>query len=83
MFNDEVKKLLIQVVSSWQVIVVTVILVIYISIVNSVARTYRGSRPRQISMRSKKKSGTSDAAAAGPALSDSVDLDLEEETTDE
>ena len=44
MFSAELKKLLIQVITSWQVIVVTVVLVFYIFIVNSVARLYRRRR---------------------------------------
>ena len=49
MFSNEVKNLLVQVVSSWQVLAVTVVLVIYISLVNYVARLYnRRSRPSAV-----------------------------------
>jgi len=48
MFSSEIKNLLIQVISSWQVIAVTVVLVIYISIVNYVARI-RSRNPRRSS----------------------------------
>jgi hypothetical protein len=73
MFSDEVKKLFIQVISSWQVIVVTVVLVIYISIVNSVARLNRRRRPRQIAPMPREKPEAS-AAPSG----DDDDLGLEE-----
>jgi hypothetical protein len=72
MFSDEVKKLFFQVITSWQVIVVTVVLVIYISIVNSVARLNR-RRPRKIARMPKKKPEAS-AAPSG----DDDDLGLEE-----
>lgn len=44
MFNAEMRKLLIEVISSWQVLAVTVVLILYVFLVNSVARIYRRSR---------------------------------------
>ena len=41
MFNSEVRSLLFQVICSWQVWAVTVTLIIYIFLVNYVARLYR------------------------------------------
>jgi len=41
MFSEELKSLLIQVVKSWQVIAVTVVLVLYISLVNYAARAHK------------------------------------------
>lgn len=46
MFSTEIRKLLIQVITSWQVLVVTIILIVYIFLVNSVARIYH-RRPHQ------------------------------------
>jgi hypothetical protein len=62
MFSKEVLSLLIQVIKSWQVIAVTVAIILYISLVSYVARAYH--RPRAVSkIRPKKKQA---AAAAGP-----------------
>jgi hypothetical protein len=44
MFNDEIKKLLVEVVTSWQVLVVTGVLIIYVFMVNSVARLHHRRR---------------------------------------
>jgi hypothetical protein len=44
MFSPELKELLIQVIRSWQVIAVSVALVLYIYLVKYVSRTYH--RPR-------------------------------------
>ena len=53
MFHNDVANLLLLVVQSWQVIVITIALVLYIALVNYVARTYHqprfvsGSKPRK------------------------------------
>jgi len=63
MFSSEIRRMLIQVISSWQVIAVTVVLIIYIFIVSSVARIYnrksRSSHAASSPKDKKKKSGTS------------------------
>jgi hypothetical protein len=41
MFSDELKNLLFQVIKSWQVIAVTIVLVLYISLVNYAARAHK------------------------------------------
>ena len=41
MFSDELKSLLFQVIKSWQVIAVTIVLVLYISLVNYAARAHK------------------------------------------
>ena len=57
MFGREIRQLLIQVISSWQVLAVTIVLVIYISIVNYVARLqYRSSRKPLLRKPRRKKS---------------------------
>jgi hypothetical protein len=74
MFSGDIRRLLIQVISSWQVIAVTVVLVIYIFIINYVARTYnRNPRVPLIPKGKKKKSGT-----PPPPATD--ELNLEEES---
>ena len=80
MFNDEVKRLLIQVISSWQVWAVTAVLIIYVIIVNNVARIYR--RPRRSRMPIVPESGPEKSAGQAPMAvpSDSDDLGLEDET---
>ena len=75
MFNAEVRKLLIEVISSWQVWVVTVVLVLYVFLVNYVARLYH--RPSGFGFPSRSKSKP-EAAAAGPEVDE---LGLEEEPT--
>ena len=77
-----------QVITSWQVIIVTVGLVLYISIVNYVARSYhRPLNIKKISFKPKKAKPAAAAAAAEgaegedvPITSDSNDdLGLEED----
>jgi len=74
MFGEEVKKLLIQVLGSWQVLVVSVVLVIYIFIVNYAARTHHKSRRPYRPPKYKAKEVVPEA----PAPSDNDELGLEE-----
>jgi len=77
MFSEEIKRLLAEVITSWQVLAVTVVIIIYIFLVNYVARTYY--RPRRFSMPKRKKRKSSDAAAPVPeAVSGDDELGLEE-----
>ena len=73
MFSDEVRKLLVEVVSSWQVIAVTVALIAYFYLINYVARLYRKKRPRRPIMPKIKPEATE---TPPEAVSD--DLGLEE-----
>jgi hypothetical protein len=41
MFSDELKDILIQVIKSWQVIAVSIVLVLYISLVNYASRAHK------------------------------------------
>jgi hypothetical protein len=78
MFTDELKNLLIQVITSWQVLAVTGVLVVYVFLVNYVARLYHRNKPRPLYGRKPKK-GKAGAAPAGevePSADD--DLGLEE-----
>jgi hypothetical protein len=82
MFSKEVLELLIQVVSSWQVIAITVAIIIYLNIVFYVARAYH--RPRmKLSEKIKIKKKDKNAPAGGgedivAATNDNDDLGLEE-----
>jgi len=80
MFNAEVRRLLIQVIGSWQVWVVTVVLILYVFLINYVARLY--NRPRRSHMPilpiPRRRAKKSDAEAPMAPSSDSDDLGLEE-----
>jgi hypothetical protein len=78
MFSKEVIALLIDVITSWQVIAVTIGVVLYMSLVSFVAQTYR--RPRAISLSpAKPKKKKKEAAAAAPA----GETESEDEINDE
>jgi flagellar biosynthesis/type III secretory pathway M-ring protein FliF/YscJ len=66
-FSKELTELLKQVIMSWQVIAVTVVLVIYIYLVTYAARRYR--RPRMKSEKPNKRKSKSDAPA-GPVAAE-------------
>jgi len=81
MFNEEIRNMLIQVITSWQVIAVTVALVFYIFIVNSVARLYRRRRHSEIPPMPKEKKEPLNTAPPSPdTVQDDDELGLEEET---
>jgi len=78
MFSGEVRRMLLQVITSWQVIAVTIVLVIYLFIVNYVARlNKRSSRGSLTSKNKKKEKKAKGSAAPTPAAGD---LDLGEES---
>ncbi|MCL2319051.1 MAG: hypothetical protein FWC45_03120 [Treponema sp.] len=82
MFSGEIKELLVQVITSWQVLAVTGVLIVYIFLVNFVARVYH-RRPRRAPL-PKVKAETPDAQATSAVTpSDSDDLGLEEEEEEE
>jgi hypothetical protein len=77
MFGSEIRKLLIQVISSWQVISATVVLVIYIFIVKHVARiNKRGTRNSNMPLIPKGKKKKPEKQVH----SETDDLILDEET---
>lgn len=78
MFNGEIRSLLVQVISSWQVLAVTVVLVIYFSLVNYVARVYY-RRPRGPIIYPKAKAETPEAHIN----TETDDLELEENKTED
>ena len=83
MFSDDVYELLRQVITSWEVIVVVIVLVLFLKIVFYVSRAYHrpgGFKVKKINIRKKKPK----PAASGPELSASGgnsndDLGLEED----
>ena len=72
MFSDEIKKMLVQVITSWQVIAVSAVIIIYIFMVNYVARLHH--RPRHPSMPKIKAETPETIDSQG---SDTEDLGLE------
>ncbi|MDR0553736.1 MAG: hypothetical protein LBG76_02905 [Treponema sp.] len=81
MLSEELKSLLIQVITSWQVIAVTVVVFLYFLLVTYVARLYYHPRvtKRRVSPPSSKK--IKQLAKAAPEVSDSEDLGLVEESS--
>ena len=79
MFNEEVRRLLVQVVSSWQVWAVTIVLVLYITVVNRVAKIYYKTKRRD-PPKSKAKSKAETPKTPAPAETD--DFGLEEQSTE-
>jgi hypothetical protein len=78
MSSGELISLLKQVIGSWQVIAVTVALVLYLFLVSYVARTYK--RPNSLSlMRRAKKGGPSPVGEPDLETSNNDDLGLVEE----
>ena len=82
MFSSELRGLIFQVVTSWQVIAMTVVLVIFMYLVNYVSHaTYQ--RPRRVSKSRPRKTKAAQELKTGPSeVSDSSDsneaLGLEE-----
>ena len=79
MFNAEVREMLAEVIRSWQVIAVTIVILIYISIVRKVARIHTGD----VSRPAPKKPKVKKEKVEDPAPSESDELGLEEEGADE
>ena len=82
MFPQELKNLLPQIITSWQVIAVTIVLVLYIFLVGYVAKIYR--RPRSVSKtRPQKKKGAAKDSSGPTEVAESHDtndaLGLKEE----
>ena len=65
MFSGEMMKLLFSLLKTWQVIAVTVAIVLYIFLINYVARTYH--RPRFVSKSKPKKAKPPAAEKPGKA----------------
>ena len=81
MFNAEIREMLAEVIRSWQVIVVTVVILIYISIVRKVARLDISARRRsEPKKRKPKKEKVEDSL---PSESDEPGLGSESESEEE
>jgi hypothetical protein len=77
MFSQELRKLLIQVITSWQVLAATGVLILYVFLVNFVSRIYRRSRsiPMPVTGKGKKAAASSEPA---PEQTGDDELGLEE-----
>jgi hypothetical protein len=75
----EIISLIIKVVSSWQVIVPTVILALYFMLVNYVTRIHHRSAGFSFDSKPKKVKAEKNSPAAAPSGSGDDDLGLEEE----
>ena len=75
MFSEEVRNLLIQVITSWQVLAVTLVIIFYFFLVSYVARLYH-RRPRKAPLPKKKKDKEQ---VEEPVLDESDELGLEEQ----
>ncbi|MCL2008715.1 MAG: hypothetical protein FWG77_11600 [Treponema sp.] len=75
MFNAEVRALLAEVLTSWQVIVVTIVIILYITIVRRAASLYVTGRHRSGPKQRRVRPAKNDI----PPPSESDDLGLEEE----
>jgi flagellar biosynthesis/type III secretory pathway M-ring protein FliF/YscJ len=82
MFSEELKTLLLRVITSWQVIAVTVVLVLYFFLVSYVARLYHSPRsPLRFAAKPKKVKEAApepESAEEGEAADDE-DLGLDDE----
>jgi Tfp pilus assembly protein PilO len=78
MFNAEIRNLLIQVITSWQVIAVTIVIILYFFLVSYVAKVYH-RRPRKAKTSLSKKK---EAKSEEPVLDESDELGLEEQGPD-
>ena len=77
MSAGEMLSFLIRVITSWQVIAVTVVLVLYFFLISYVARLHRPSSGFSLKPRQKKEKAVK-AAAEVPSASDDEDLGLDD-----
>jgi hypothetical protein len=77
LFSPELKSLLIQVITSWQVIVVTVVIILYFSLVSYVAKLYRSPRSSSL-FPSKPKKLKETAPAPEPGEEEGAEMDDDE-----
>ncbi|MDR0719459.1 MAG: hypothetical protein LBF78_07470 [Treponema sp.] len=75
MFSPELKSLIIQVITSWQVLVVTGVLIVYIFLVNYVGRLYRRGKPIPMPKPGSKKAARESNAAPEPDADDQLGLE--------
>ena len=75
MFNSEVRELLISVIRSWQVLGVTIVLILYFTLINYIGKNH----PRRQGKKKLKPLKKQEAVKA-PAAEDSDELELEEKS---
>ena len=76
MFSAELRSLLVEILTSWQVLVVTFVVILYIFLINYVARIHQ-KRPRKAALpKSKKKKAEKNE---GPVVAASDELGLEDQ----
>ena len=75
MFSKELTSLIVSVLTSWQVLAVTLGIVVYIALVSNVARLYRSARPKPPRL---KKPGKRKKEQEAAEETDADDLGLEE-----
>jgi hypothetical protein len=75
LFSKELTSLIVSVLSSWQVIVVTLGVVVYVALVSNVARLYHNARPKPPRVRRPKKEKKEKEAVEN---ADTDELGLEE-----
>jgi len=78
MFTEEIRTMLVQVLTSWQVLAVTVLLVLYLSLVNYVARARRRISSKSSKLKRKKKAAKVKFNSAPEIVSDDDGLGLED-----
>ena len=82
MFSADVRSLLVQVFSSWQVLTVTLVIILYFFLVTYVAKVYH-NRPRKTPLPKKKSKAKEKEAGEekpeDPLLDESDELGLEEQ----
>jgi len=78
MFNEEMRSLLAQVISSWQVLAVTVVLIFYVFLINFVARTHHRSRGISMPRIKRPKASKASAPSDPEAVSDDDELGLDD-----
>jgi hypothetical protein len=77
---DEVMDMLLQLIATWQVIAVTVVVILYFSLVFYVAKLHRRARPPSVPKKKKKKAETVPAPEAAEIEGDaSRNAGIEEE----
>ena len=74
MFNAEVRSMLFEVITSWQVVAVTILVILYFFLVGYVAKLDRPQRPKKAASPAKKKEKAPEEAV----ITEGDDLGLEE-----
>jgi hypothetical protein len=79
MFSKEFWEILAEIITSWQVIVITVVLIIYMNIVSYVARAYHHPRIKKMKIKKGKPEPAMKSSSEEYEGDSNDDLGLEEE----